>query len=322
MAESEHQSRFPGADKPALRELPAIKDRLTFIYLEKAKISRKDSAFISTDQEGFVLIPAHSFLVVLCGPGTSVTHRAMELAAEAGVTFAWVGEGNLRFYCQGRPLTDGTALLVRQAKYVSTPRLHIEVVRKLYSLRYPDEDLTGLTLQQLRGKEGSRMRRTYREQAQLWGVEWKGRRYDKDDFSQGDPVNRALSVANACLYALCLSVIYAIGLEPGLGFIHVGHQKSLVYDIADLYKAEITIPLSFRIGSKNPPHLERVVRTELRKEFVALHLIERIVADLKYVFDVQDFELLEEEPLCLWDNHRPCKEAGIQYFPAEKMQME
>lgn len=314
---SDQYSKFPGAEKAALQELPAIKDRLTFIYLERCKISRQDSAFTATDQQGQVMIPAHSFVTVLCGPGTTVTHRAVELAAEAGTTIVWVGEGNLRFYCQGRPLTDGTTLLVRQAKYVSTPRLHIEVVKRLYSLRYPGENLTGLTLQQLRGKEGSRMRRTYREQADRWDVDWKGRNYDTEHFSQGDPVNRALSVANTSLYALCLSVIYAIGLSPGLGFIHVGHQKSLVYDIADLYKAEITIPLAFRIAAKNPPQLEKEVRTELRKEFYTQHLIERMIRDLKFIFDAKDEEFLQNAPLCLWDSHRPCVEAGIQYFPRE-----
>ena len=44
-------------------------------------------------------------------------------------------------------------------------------------------------------------------------------------------------------------MIFALGLSPGLGFIHVGHDCSFVYDIADLYKADITIPLAFEVAA-------------------------------------------------------------------------
>lgn len=41
-------------------------------------------------------------------------------------------------------------------------------------------------------------------------------------------------------------------LFPGLGFVHIGHSLSFVYDIADLYKAEITIPIAFRLAAESP----------------------------------------------------------------------
>ena len=33
----------------------------------------------------------------------------------------------------------------------------------------------------------------------------------------------------------------ALGCSAALGFIHTGHHRSFVYDIADLYKAELSI---------------------------------------------------------------------------------
>jgi CRISPR-associated protein Cas1 len=54
----------------------------------------------------------------------------------------------------------------------------------------------------------------------------------------------ALSAAHACLYGVAHSVIVALGCSPGLGFIHTGHERSFVYDIADLYKAGIAIPFA------------------------------------------------------------------------------
>ena len=88
-------------------------------------------------------------------------------------------------------------------------------------------------LPQLRGREGSRVRTAYRKAAKATGVKWNGRVYDPNDFSAGDLVNQALSAGTACLYGLAFAVITALGCAPGLGFVHVKHEGSFVYDIAD-----------------------------------------------------------------------------------------
>ena len=64
-------------------------------------------------------------------------------------------------------------------------------------------------------------------------------------------MNQALSAGHACLYGVAHAVIAALGCSPGLGFIHVGHERSFVYDIADLYKADLTIPIAFEIAAKS-----------------------------------------------------------------------
>ncbi len=148
-----------GLQKPELQVLPQIRDRMTFIYLEHCKISREDGAISATDVEGTVLIPAASISVLLLGPGTDVTHRAMELIGDAGVSFVWVGEHGVRFYAGGRPMTHSSSLLMRQAELCSNQRRHVEVARKMYEMRFPDEDVSSLTMQQLRGREGSRIRK-------------------------------------------------------------------------------------------------------------------------------------------------------------------
>lgn len=307
---------FRGALPPELHDLPQIKDRLTFLYLEKCRISREDSALKAENKDGYVLIPAGMYLVLILGPGVALTHRAAELLGHAGTAIVWTGDTAIKFYGYGKSLAENSRLLINQARIVSYPKLHIEAVKKLYGLRYPDEDLTSLTLQQLRGKEGARMRKTYAENAKKYGVEWTGRTYRVDDFKSGTPINRALSVANTCLYGLCYSVISGMGLSPGLGLIHVGHQLSLVYDLADLYKAELTIPLCFELVSVSDYEIESRVRKEIRTSFWSSKLIERMVKDLLYIFQegVTDEESYSEA-LSLWDGMRGSVEAGIQYHP-------
>ena len=166
-------AEIPGMIKPDIVELPQIADRITFLYLEHCKINRKDSAITVIDENGVTHIPSGTISVLMLGPGTDVSHRAMELIGDSGISVCWVGEQGVRYYAGGRPLTHSSRLIVKQAEMVTNQRKHLDVVRKMYMMRFPDEDVSGLTLQQLRGREGSRIRKVYRQQSEKWNVEWK-----------------------------------------------------------------------------------------------------------------------------------------------------
>ncbi|MCC6680465.1 MAG: CRISPR-associated endonuclease Cas1 [Phycisphaeraceae bacterium] len=87
---------------------------------------------------------------------------------------------------------------------------------------------------------------------------WQGRTYNRKEWFAGDPVNRALSAANTCLYGLVHAAIISAGYSPAIGFIHTGKQLSFVYDIADLYKAELTITgRSYRLRNRGEPDNEK-----------------------------------------------------------------
>ena len=305
---------LPGMERPALQALPQIEDRLTFLYLEHCQINREDSAVLIRDDRGTTRVPAAAITVLLLGPGTTVTHRAVELIGDAGVGIVWVGEHGVRFYASGRPLTHRAHLLMKQAKLVSNQRTHLAVVRKMYQLRFPNEDVSGLTTQQLRGREGSRVRKTYRAAAEKWKIPWNGREFDPDNFSSGDPVNQALSAGHACLYGLAHAVIVALGCAPGLGFIHVGHERSFVYDIADLYKAEITIPIAFEMAAQTLGDLSGAVRHRVRDEMASTHLLERMVKDIRFL--LSDDEWADEgttDVTYLWDAQKGAVANGRNY---------
>ena len=298
-------SDLPGMERPALQALPQIGDRLTFLYLEHCQINREDSAILIRDDRGTTRVPAAAITVLLLGPGTTVTHRAIELIGDAGVGIIWVGEHGVRFYAGGRPLTHRAHLLIKQAQLVSNQRSHLAVVRKMYRLRFPDEDVSGLTTQQLRGREGSRVRKAYRAASKKWNVPWNGREFDPDNFSSGDPINQALSAGHACLYGLAHAVIAALGCSPGLGFIHVGHERSFVYDVADLYKAEITIPIAFEIAAQQPVDLPGAVRRRVRDEMASTHLLERMVRDVRFLLsDDSQPDGGTTDITYLWDTQR------------------
>lgn len=304
-------SEMPGMAKPGLQALPQIEDRITFLYLECCQINRDESAISICEERGVTNIPAAAISVLLLGPGTNVTHRAMELIGDAGVSVMWVGEHGIRYYAGGRPLTHSAHLLEKQAKMFSNEKLHIGVVRKMYELRFPDENASGLTMQQLRGREGSRVRSAYRNAAKRWNIEWNGRDYNPNDFEGGDAVNQALTAGNMCLYGLAHAVIFALGCSPGLGFIHVGHENSFVYDIADLYKAEVVIPLAFEIAAENPDDLPAVMRRRTRDLLVSKHILKRMVHDIRYLLECLPDNNADD--VRLWDGTRGTVPNGISY---------
>lgn len=308
-------NKISGAKKAELTELPKISDRVSFIYVERAKINRVDSAITILDYRGTVRLPAAMIGVLLLGPGTDISHRAIELIGDTGTTVIWVGERGVRFYAGGTPLAHSTKFLEKQETLVSNNRTRLDVARKMYEMRFKGEEVSKFTMQQLRGREGARIRKVYRELSKEYKVEWSGREYKVDDYDDGTPVNRALSAANVSLYGVCHSVIAALGMSPGLGFVHTGHDKSFVYDIADLYKAEITIPIAFKIASEANENddVGTLARLAMRDKMVDGKLLKRIVDDLQYLMKVEDSEQIEIDVINLWDDKNENVRHGISY---------
>ena len=201
-------------EKTEINELPRISDRVTFIYIEHAKVSRQDGAIVVSESRGTVRIPVAMIGALLLGPGTDITHRAMELIGDMGTGIIWVGEKGVRHYAHGRALTHSTKFLESQARLVTNVRSRVDVARKMYMMRFQGEDVSSYTMQQLRGHEGTRVRRLYTGLSKKYNIEWTGRDYKVDDFTDGDVVNQALSAGNVALYGLVYSVVSALGISP------------------------------------------------------------------------------------------------------------
>lgn len=304
-----------GPKKPELTELPRIEDRVSFIYVEHAKINRQDGALTVMDSKGLVRIPAAIIGILLLGPGTDISHRAVELLGDTGTSIIWVGERGVRFYANGRPLAHSTKYLEKQAVLFSNRNTRLLVARKMYQIRFPGEDVMKLTMQQLRGREGARIRNLYRQEAKRYEIDWTKRDYDPNNYEDGSPVNKALSAANVALYGICHSVIVALGMSPGLGFVHTGHDKSFVYDIADLYKAEYTIPLAFKLASEvtEDEDIGRLARLRLRDKCVDGKLMKKIVKDLQYLMEINPEDDIKIDTINLWDEKGKLVKYGVNY---------
>ena len=267
-----------------LAQLPRVADGWTFLYTEKVRIERVDYAIELRDREKRVPVPVAALSALILGPGATITHAAVLALAESGCSIVWSGEGLARFYAAGLGETRRSHHLEAQARAWALPSEHMAVVRRMYTLRFSDELPAELTLEQIRGREGVRVRQAYAELSRETGVSWSGRDYRRNNWNAATPINRALSAANACLYGFCHAAIVATGFSPGLGFIHTGKSLSFVYDIADLYKVDVTIPAAFRAVAENASSgLEGRVRRSCRDLFLKSRLMDRIVPDTQRV---------------------------------------
>lgn len=264
-----------------LHQLPKFRDSLSSLYLEHVKIDRHEKSIAAWDKGGFTPVPAASLNVLMLGPGCSVTHAAVQTLADNNCLVIWCGEENVRFYASGMGGTRSAAPLLNQARLASQDATRLEVVQRMYRMRFRESLGDALTVEQLRGMEGVRVREAYARHSRDTGVPWHGREYDRSSWHTADPVNRALSCANSCLYGICHAAILATGYSPAIGFIHTGKQLSFVYDIADLYKVDVSIAIAFRVAKESAPELERTVRLLCRDTFREERLLQRIVPDIR-----------------------------------------
>ncbi|MCS6883969.1 MAG: type I-E CRISPR-associated endonuclease Cas1e [Acidobacteriota bacterium] len=264
-----------------LHILPKVRDSLSYLYIEHKKVDRDSKAIALHDKEGKTTVPCSSLNLLMLGPGTSITHAAVLTLAENGCLISWVGEASVRFYAQGLGETRSSHRLLHQARMVSYPELRMQVVRRMYEMRFPEPLEPNLSLRQIRGKEGIRVREAYFKYSQLYGVKWKGRSFSTHDWNKSDPINRALSAANSCLYGICHAAIVAAGFSPALGFIHTGKMLSFVYDIADLYKVDVTVPIAFQTAAEGTQDVETRVRHACRDKFYQTKLLQRIIPDIE-----------------------------------------
>ncbi len=268
---------------PPLKPLP-MKDRLSMIFLDRGQVDVLDGAFVLLDKAGVrTHIPVGSVACIMLEPGTRVSHAAIKLAATAGTLLVWVGEAGVRLYASGQPGGARSDRLLYQAKLALDDELRLKVVRKMFELRFDEEAPSRRSVDQLRGIEGARVRKTYQLLAKRYGIEWHGRRYDVKNWEKGDVANRCISAATSCLYGITEAAILAAGYAPAVGFLHTGKPLSFVYDIADIIKFETVVPIAFKVAASNPSQPDREVRLACRDIFRSGKVLKKLIPMIEEV---------------------------------------
>lgn len=289
------------------KELVRLSDSITYLYAEKCHIEQDNLAIKLVYLDKEVPVPCAGLTVLMLGPGTTITHAAIVNLTKCGCLVVWIGENLRKFYAYGFGETHSAKNILKQAKACMDDNLHLEVAKRLYLMRFKDLDLDKeeVTIEKLRGLEGVRMRTYYQQCSKIYGVPWNGRKFDRNNYDKMDTVNKCLTYCNQLLYSIVTSAIITLGYNTSLGFIHVGNINSFVYDVADLYKTSISIPVSFEIASKKKKDkyldIEKECRILCRQYFSKLNILKLICEDIDNLFIDIDLDYGKNSDSMIWN---------------------
>ncbi len=276
----------PLFQKPPIAALPQAKDRWTPIYLEHGRLEVDDSSVKWIGANGLVChLPAANLACMLLGPVSISTHAAMKAGAVSITPIAWVGEECMRYYAYGSTPTHDNANARLHATWWADKKLHTLVGRRMFAQRFPDIDVNKYSIKELRGMEGIRVRAMYAEYGRRFGVTWKGRHYNTSNWDIADGINRAVSAANASLYALTYAICASMGFIPSLGFIHAAGTLPFVYDMSDIFKRETSFLAAFEALSTSKEDIEQRVRIILKKKLEESRFLQILPRTLNQLFE-------------------------------------
>lgn len=291
--------------------LTKVSDKFTFLYLEHTKIVQDEFSIAGYKDNKKYIIPLAMINALILGPGTNISHTAVKNAVNCGCTLIWSGKDLNYIYATGMSCSEYSKNLILQAKCYADTEKHIQVIKRMYQIRYPDVNLSKFSINQMRGMEGKRVKLAYKKYADEYKIQWEGREYNTDDFDSQTDINAMLTIGNQLLYNVCHAAIVAFGMTPSLGFMHNGNSRSFVFDIADLYKEDIVIPAAFKIAAEFGSSTEEM-RKECRKQFIEKKLMKRIAKDLTSLFEFPDLSAKLPVDVGLW-NFEDVVEAGKNY---------
>ncbi len=244
-------------------------DRHGLVWLDRGRLEVENGCLRFVTAGGGQLaagdyqIPHQAISIVLLGPGTSVTHDALRLLARHGCGLAAIGEGAVRFYTAPPLLPDTSALARAQVTRWADPKLRMETARAMYAMRF-GEIVRTRDITVLRGQEGARIKRAYHAAAERHGIQWSGRRYDRENPEASDLANQAINHASSAMIAAASVAVAAVGAIPQLGFVHEESGQSFVLDIADLYRHDVLLDIAFgavkEARGRGAAPIERLVR--------------------------------------------------------------
>ncbi|RNL59204.1 type I-E CRISPR-associated endonuclease Cas1e [Arthrobacter oryzae] len=260
-----------------------LEDRVSFAYIDKATIyQNRTGVWALQDDEGErsktqIQMPVGGIAVLALGPGTSITHPAAISLTRSGTTVVFAGNGGSNAYTAATPLTSSARWAIAQARLITNDDAVKNAAIGLYKRQLGVEMLPGGTVNTMRGLEGRTIRDIYAKLAKQHGI----RAFHRDVHGE-DPVNTGLNLGNSILYGCAAAACTAIGVNPALGIIHRGNIRSLLFDLADLYKPNVTIPLAFESSTKEDPAtaLRLKLRETIHKKKILAGMLDALMSAL------------------------------------------
>ncbi len=275
-------------------------DRFGLMWLERGKLAVESGNLVfttaGTDQleAGAYEIPLQQVSNILMGPGGVISHDALRILARQQTGLLAVGSRGVRLYAVSMPTgPDRSGLARKQAQLWADTESKKAVIKRMYAFRFegglPDY---AHDIDSLRGMEGKRVKKVYKRLADQYGVEWSGRRYDRQNPDQNDTVNKAINHAATATYAASQIAVAVTGAIPQLGFIHESSGRAFALDIADLFRTSVMLPIAFRATKNHKKSqnikIESQARMQAGKTFQKENVIPKMIEQIKVIINGDD----------------------------------
>lgn len=264
--------------------------RANIFYLEKCRIMQKDGRVLyltqSKEENQYFNIPIANTTVVLLGTGTSLTQGAVRMLAQAGVLVGFCGGGGTPLF-----MGNEIEWLTPQSEYRPTEyvqgwlgfwfddnkRLYAAQTFQLARLDYlakiwnKDRDLhaegfyiddvniyaaltsyrqripTCTQVGDLLLHEANLTKQLYKIAAKRCGINGFVREHQSIDMA-----NMFLNHGNYLAYGLAATTLWVLGIPHGFAVMHGKTRRgALVFDVADLIKDALVLPLAFICAKEN-----------------------------------------------------------------------
>lgn len=265
--------------------------RANIYYIEKARIMVKDGRVVyltETKKESqYWNIPIANTTVILLGTGTSITQAAVRMMSSAGVLLGFSGSGGTPLfagneiewitpqseyrpteYLQGwlgfwfdeyRRLEVAKAFQQSRIEFIQTvwdqdAFLHNEgfhtddaEIERILN-KYSQQIVRTQTVNELLRLEAQMTKLLFKYASQKTGSSDFVRNRDEPV----DTVNTFLNHGNYLAYGLAATCLWVLGIPHGFAVMHGKTRRgALVFDVADLVKDALVLPLSFVAAKGN-----------------------------------------------------------------------
>jgi len=276
-----------GSEKRVLIRPRAVmlSKRANVFYLERSRVMQLDEKVVYLTDTGMNIekmfnIPDKNTAFLLLGKGTSITDAAMRKLAESNVMVGFCGSG-------GSPLFSGMDItfLPPQDEYRPTEYMQTWMLKWIneenrlnlakaflrerilwtkkqwlsHELTIPEEIISSFNdsiniaddTQSLLSSEAIWAKRLYGILAKKHGMEFKREEGKRLKSNQEEMTNSFLDHGNYIAYGYAATALHGIGIPFALPVLHGKTRRgALVFDVADLIKDGLVMPLAFKHGKK------------------------------------------------------------------------
>ncbi len=309
--------------------------RANVFYLEHCRVMQKDGRVLylteAKKENLYYNIPIANTTVILLGTGTSITQAAVRMLCQAGVLLGFSGGGSTPLYMgtevewmtpqsEYRPTEYLQGWMqfwfddqkrITAAKQFQTSR--IEFLQRVWS---KDKDLKAegfnpegisaaltefkeridsvITVTHLMTSEAVLTKQLYKYAANNTQTEGFTRQHQ----TSTDKANDFLNHGNYLAYGLAATTLWVLGIPHSFAVMHGKTRRgALVFDVADLIKDALVLPLAFICAKENAS--EQEFRQQCLQAFTNHKALEFMFDEVKKVAlqGKTESEVLDQQPV-------------------------